>query len=67
VLQESLLFPYTAGLAFEQHILIKKGVDRAFAGVSRRTAQHDLPILNPDAYLRNQPVPCSSCRISILC
>ena len=57
VLQESLLFPYTSGLAFEQHILVKQGVDRAFAGVLDAPPSASFQILNPDAYLRNQPVP----------
>ena len=57
VLQQSLLFPYTAGLAFEQHILIKKGVDRAFAGVLDAPPSTTFQILNPDAYLRGQAIP----------
>jgi len=57
VLQQSLLFPYTAGLSFEQHILVTKGVDRAFAGVLDAPPSTTFQILNPAAYLRNQPVP----------
>jgi hypothetical protein len=57
VLQQSLLFPYTSGLAFEHQILVKKGVDRAFAGVLDAPPSASFQILNPDAYLRNQPVP----------
>jgi hypothetical protein len=57
VLQESLLFPYTAGLAFEQQILIKKNVDRAFAGVLDAPPSISFQIMNPDAYLRGQAIP----------
>lgn len=57
VLQESLLFPYTSGLAFEQDILVKKGVDRAFAGVLDAPPSSSFQIMTPDAYLRDQPVP----------
>lgn len=57
VLQESLLFPYTAGLAFEHQILVKKGVDRAFAGVLDAPPSTTYQIMNPDAYLRGQSIP----------
>jgi hypothetical protein len=57
VLQQSLLFPYTAGLAFEQQILVKKGTDRAFAGVLDAPPSTSFQIMTPDAYLRDQPVP----------
>jgi hypothetical protein len=57
VLQESLLFPYTAGLAFENSILIKTGVDRAFAGVLDAPPSVTYQILNPEAYLRGDAMP----------
>ena len=57
VLQQSLLFPYTSGLAFEQNILVKKGTDRAFAGVLDAPPSSSFQIMTPDAYLRDQPVP----------
>jgi hypothetical protein len=57
VLQQSLLFPYTSGLAFEQQILVKKGTDRAFAGVLDAPPSTSFQIMTPDAYLRDQPVP----------
>jgi hypothetical protein len=57
VLQESLLFPYTAGLAFEQQILVKKDVDRAFAGVLDAPPRTTFQIMNPEAYLRGQAIP----------
>jgi len=57
VLQESLLFPYISGLAFEQQVLVQKGVDRAFSGVLEAPPSTTFQILNPNAYLRNQPIP----------
>ena len=57
VLQDSLLFPYTAGLAFEQQILVRKGTDRAFAGVLDAPPSTTFQIMNPDAYLRGQAIP----------
>jgi hypothetical protein len=57
VLQESLLFPYTAGLAFEQQVLVKKGTDRAFAGVLDAPPSTTFQIMNPDAYLRGKAMP----------
>jgi len=57
ILQESLLFPYTAGLAFEQQILVKTTPDRAFAGVLEAPPSTTYQILNPDAYLRGQAMP----------
>jgi hypothetical protein len=57
VLQQSLLFPYTAGLAFEQTILASKGEARAFAGVLDAPPSSSFQIMTPQAYLRDQPVP----------
>lgn len=57
VLQQSLLFPYTSGLGFEQAILVKAGTDRAFSGVLDAPPNTTYQILTPDAYLRDQPVP----------
>jgi hypothetical protein len=57
ILQESLLFPYTSGLAFEQQVLVKQGVDRAFAGVLDAPPSTTYQIMNPDAYLRGQAIP----------
>jgi hypothetical protein len=56
VLQQSLLFPYTAGLAFEQAVLVKDGTERAFAGVLDAPPSSSYEILTPQAYLRNQRV-----------
>jgi hypothetical protein len=57
VLQQSLLFPYTAGLAFEQTILTRNGAERAFAGVLDAPPSSSFQIMTPQAYLRDQPVP----------
>jgi hypothetical protein len=57
LLQESLLFPYTAGLSFEQEVLVKKGTERAFAGVLDAPPNSSYEIMNPDQYLAHTPVP----------
>jgi len=57
VLQESLLFPYTYGLAFEDAILVKGGTERAFAGVLDAPPSSSFQIMTPSAYLRDRPVP----------
>ena len=57
LLQESLLFPYTEGLSFEQQVLIKSGKEAAFAGVLARPPSSSYEILNPAAYLAHAPVP----------
>lgn len=57
VLQQSLLFPYTSGLAFEQAILMKAGTDRAFTGVLDAPPSASFQIMTPAAYLRDQPIP----------
>ncbi len=57
VLQQSLLFPYSSGLLFEQAVLVKAGTQRAFAGVLDTPPTASSQILHPEAYLRNAPVP----------
>ena len=57
VLQQSLLFPYQAGLLFEQAVLVRGGTQRAFAGVLDTPPSASSQILHPQAYLRNAPVP----------
>jgi hypothetical protein len=57
VLQQAMLFPYTAGLAFEQQILALASVGRAFSGVLDNPPSTSSEILHPDAYLSHQPVP----------
>lgn len=57
VLQQSLLFPYTDGLAFEEAVLRKRGRAGAFAGVLERPPSSSAEILHPAAYLAGTPVP----------
>ncbi len=57
LLQQSLLFPYNAGLAFEQALLISGGVDVAFAGALDRPPSSSHEIMHPEDYLQHVPVP----------
>lgn len=57
LLQQSLLFPYSEGLAFEQAVLVKSGKDAAFAGVLANPPSSSFEIMHPDAYLEHAPVP----------
>lgn len=57
LLQQSLLFPYSAGLAFEQTVLIQAGVDAAFAQALQQPPSSSHEILHPEDYLRRAPVP----------
>jgi len=57
MLQESLLFPYSEGLSFEQAILVKAGKQAAFAGVLASPPSSSFEIMNPDAYMAHAPVP----------
>ncbi len=57
LLQESLLFPYTDGLAFEAQVLLKSGRDTAFAGVLAHPPSSSFEIMTPAAYLAHTPVP----------
>ena len=57
LLQQSLLFPYSEGLAFEQEILVKKGPARAFAGVLDSPPSSSFEIMHPDKFLAHVPVP----------
>ena len=57
VLQQSLLFPYTSGVSFEQAVLVQGGVDAAFAGTLDRPPSSSHEILHPDDYLNHVPVP----------
>ncbi|MEO6817349.1 MAG: hypothetical protein ABI177_11675 [Edaphobacter sp.] len=57
LLQQSLLFPYTDGLKFEQAILVKKGVQAAFADVLANPPSSSFEIMNPQAYMAHVPVP----------
>ncbi len=57
LLQKSLLFPYSDGLAFEYSVVMKAGRDAAFAGVLARPPSSSFEIIHPDAYLKHDPVP----------
>ncbi|HZY74422.1 MAG TPA: hypothetical protein VFE22_15045 [Edaphobacter sp.] len=57
LLQQSLLFPYSAGLSFEQAILVKKGIKAAFADVLAKPPSSSFEIMNPKAYMAHTPVP----------
>jgi hypothetical protein len=57
LLQQSLMFPYSEGLSFEEAILLKNGVEPAFGGVLAAPPTSSFEILHPDAYLAHTPVP----------
>jgi hypothetical protein len=57
LLQESLLFPYSDGLSFEQAILVKAGKEAAFAGVLANPPSSSFEIMHPDAFMAHAPVP----------
>jgi len=57
LLQESLLFPYSEGLNFEQAILVKAGKEAAFAGVLANPPSSSFEIMHPAAYMAHVPVP----------
>src|SRR5580658_9339612 len=57
ILQESLLFPYTDGLAFEQAVLLKAGTEKAFTGVLDAPPNTSSEIMHPDDYMARKPEP----------
>lgn len=57
VLQQSLLFPYSTGLLFEQAVLVRAGTQRAFAGVLDAPPTASAQVMHPDSYLHSAPVP----------
>ncbi|GGA79389.1 hypothetical protein GCM10011507_33300 [Edaphobacter acidisoli] len=57
LLQQSLIFPYSDGLAFEQAIMVKKGREAAFAGTLANPPSSSFEIMNPAAYMAHTPVP----------
>jgi hypothetical protein len=57
VIQQALLFPYTAGLSFEQAVLTKKGTHAAFDGVLDAPPSSSFEIMTPDAYMAHASVP----------
>ena len=57
LLQQSLLFPYSQGMSFEDAILVKAGKDAAFSAVLANPPASTFEILNPEAYMAHTPVP----------
>jgi hypothetical protein len=57
MLQESLLFPYSEGLSFEQAILVKAGKEAAFANVLANPPSSSFEIMHPEAYMAHAAVP----------
>jgi hypothetical protein len=57
LLQQSLLFPYSDGLSFEQAVLVKAGKEAAYAGVLANPPSSSFEIMHPAAYLAHAPVP----------
>ncbi len=57
LLQQSLMFPYSEGLQFEQAILVKQGREAAFAQVLDRPPASSFEIMHPAAYMAHTPVP----------
>ncbi|SEG56690.1 hypothetical protein SAMN05421819_3587 [Bryocella elongata] len=57
VLQQAMLFPYTQGLAFEQAVLLRKGVDEAFSGVLANPPNSSYEVMNPASWMQHNPVP----------
>ncbi len=57
LLQQSLLFPYTYGLSFEQAVLVKAGKQAAFADVLAKPPSSSFEIMHPNAFMAHTPVP----------
>ena len=57
LLQRSLEFPYTDGLAFEQALLTRGGKKLAFAAVLDDPPSSTFQVMHPEAYLAHVPVP----------
>jgi hypothetical protein len=57
LLQKSLLFPYSEGLAFEDAVLLKGGKDAAFSSALESPPSSTFEILHPNAYMAHTPVP----------
>jgi hypothetical protein len=57
LLQQSLLFPYSEGLGFEDAVLLKGGREAAFAGVLANPPASSFEIMHPAAYMAHAPVP----------
>lgn len=57
ILQQSLLFPYANGLTFEQAILRRGGVQKAFAATLDNPPVNTSQIMHPESYLTGAPQP----------
>ncbi len=57
LLQQSLLFPYSYGLAFEQTVLHRRGKQGAFADVLANAPSTSYEIMNPRIWLEHGDVP----------
>jgi hypothetical protein len=57
LLQKSLLFPYSAGLKFEDAVLVKGGTQAAFANMLANPPGSTFEVLHPAAYMAHVPVP----------
>ncbi len=57
LLQQSLLFPYTDGLSFEQVVLSKGGKQAAFGEMLAHPPSSSYEVMNPEAFLAHAPVP----------
>ena len=57
VLQDSLLFPYTEGLAFEAALLRAGGKPQAFTDALARPPASSFEVMTPAAYLARQTAP----------
>jgi len=57
LLQQSLLFPYTFGLSFEQAVLVKAGKQAAFSGVLAAPPSSSFEIMHPNKFMAHAPVP----------
>ncbi len=57
LLQRSLVFPYSDGLAFEQALLMKGGKAAAFTGALTNPPSSSFEVMHPAAYLAHAAVP----------
>jgi hypothetical protein len=57
MLQQTLVFPYSQGLAFTAAVLHARGAQNAFAGVMDNPPSSTFEIMHPDLYLARTPVP----------
>jgi hypothetical protein len=57
LLQQSLLFPYNEGLAFEAAVVSKQGKEGAFANVLAKPPKSTAEIIHPGLYMAHTPVP----------